>query len=595
MKNNKEPRLWVLGTSLKDESFNIETTDKVLLFSQSSLKNLDSSSISIESFYSRKNFNFEIDSFNNGLMTLFLTCDQILKSDEISGSFYDNGFWFVHKLTDLFFIHSLCDQIENQFSNVKLIVPKDFKKLSISDCSLEDLNFNNLGNGLEHSLQFLHYGLPKSEILYCNKNDKRWISFLRKLQFLKRSPEILFRKIKDLFSVVRVFFLKASTEKTILIAQTGYDADFLLRSFSKKTFKTISFNEILKDTLSKEDLSLNTIDNLEIEINSFLQKFLPRFSSPLKDFFNSYVKNVSTYTNSIEKQLKSKLVSNKVDALVFSGGATNLVDRKSCLQANVLKIPVIFMRHQGIELNFIPASLLDDFCDNDLTINRTQFLLNEYEIESYPVQDNIKYKKGGFIEFSKPLPSKKEKKGILYSGGPPEHFTFKNPRALITNFERFHLASKLISLTDKLNLQLDIKVHPIEWELSVTFFRNLVKKNPLKNKPKILFDGSIERIMMNYELIILDIIPTRVLTFALYYNLQVILYVPKDYLLNETSFQDLEKRIHIVRDNIELEQVLQKFYDGTLARKSYPAFDKKYLRDLSHKEFIEETFKAIVN
>jgi len=595
MKNDKEPRLWVLGTSLKDESFNIETSDKVLLFSQSALNNLDSSSISIESFYSRKNFNNEIDSFNDGLRTLFLSCDQILKSDEISGSFYDNGFWFVHKLTDLFFIHSLCDQIESQFSNVKLIVPKDFEKLSISDCSLGDLNFNNLGKGLEHSLQFLHYGLPKSEILYSNKNDERWISFLRKLQFLKRSPEILFRKIKDFMRVLRVFFLKASTEKKIFIAQTGYDADFLLRSFSKKTFKTISFIEILKDTLSKEDISLNTIENLEIEINNFLHKFLPRFSSPLKEFFYSYIKNVSIYTNSIEKQLKRKLISNKVDVLVFSSGATNLIERKSCLQANALKIPIIFMRHQGIELNFIPASFLDDFCENDLTIPRTQFLLNNYEIDSYPVQEDILYKRAGFIEFSKFLPSKKKKKGILYSGGPPEHFTFKNPRALISNFERFNFASKLISLTDKLNLQLDIKVHPAEWKLSTIFFKNLVKNSLLKNKPKILLDGSIERIMKNYGLIILDIIPTRVINFALYHDMQVVLYVPKDYILNETSFRDLEKRIHIVRSNNELEQVLQKFYEGTLAKKSCPAFDKKYLRDLSHEEFIEETFKIIVS
>ena len=73
---------------------------------------------------------------------------------------------------------------------------------------------------------------------------------------------------------------------------------------------------------------MNTIENLETEINNFLHKFLPRFSSPLKEFFKSYIKNVSIYTNSIEKQLKSKLVSNKVDALVFSSGATNLIDRK---------------------------------------------------------------------------------------------------------------------------------------------------------------------------------------------------------------------------------------------------------------------------
>ena len=90
---------------------------------------------------------------------------------------------------------------------------------------------------MEHSLQFLHYGLPKSEILYSNKNDERWISFLRKLQFLKRSPDILFRKIKYFMRFLRVFFLKASTEKKIFVAQTGYDVDFILRNFQKKLSK----------------------------------------------------------------------------------------------------------------------------------------------------------------------------------------------------------------------------------------------------------------------------------------------------------------------------------------------------------------------
>ena len=594
MKKDKESRLWVLGTSSKDENCNFEELDKFLLFSQSSIKNLDSSSISIESFYSRVNFNDDIDSFNHGLKTLLLSCDQILQANKINGSFYDSGFWLVHRLTDLFFLHSLCDQIDNQFTNIKLIVPKDFEKLFIRDCSLEDLSFNNLGAGLEHSLQFLHYGLPNSEIIYSKTRDKKWISFLRKLQFLKRSPEILHRKINNFLSTLKVFFLKPATKKKILIAQTGYDADFLTRSYSKKTFKTISL-KIDKDNLLKDEMSSNTIENLEIEINKFLLKFLPRFSLPLNDFFNSFIKKISIYSNSIDEHLKNKLLSNKVDALAFSSGATSLVERKTCLQANKLNISVIFMRHQGIEINFFPPSFLDDFCENDLIIHRTQFLLNDYEIESYPIQDRINYKKAGFIEFSKLLPSKKEKKGILYSAGPPEHFTFKNPRAIITNFERFNFVSKLISSINKFNLQLDIKVHPAEWKSSAIFFRNLVNKFTRKNKPKILLDGSIERIMMNYELIILDIISTRVLNFALYHNLQVILYVPNDYFLNEIPFEDLEKRIHIVRDNIELERALQKFYDGKLEFKSNPMFDEKYLRDLSHEELIAEAYREIVN
>ena len=66
MNKDKDFKLWILGTSLKDENYNFEELDKFLLFSQSSIRNIDSSSISIESFYSRANFNDDIDSFNIG-------------------------------------------------------------------------------------------------------------------------------------------------------------------------------------------------------------------------------------------------------------------------------------------------------------------------------------------------------------------------------------------------------------------------------------------------------------------------------------------------------------------------------------------------
>ncbi len=595
MNNQKECTLWVLGSRLEEGEFNLESSDKVLFFSLSSIENLNSSTLSLENFYSRNSFKNEIDSFNDGLKNFLLSCDQILKSDKISGSFYDNGFWFVHRLSDLFFIHSLCDQLENQFRRVNLIVPDSFKALSINDCSIEDLRLENLGMGLEHSLQFLHFGLPKSEILYSKKTSFRRYFFERKLQLLKRSPEVIQRRCYHFFKSLRKYFIKPTTIKKILIPQTGYDIDFLIRDYSKETFKTINLIQTINDNLIEKAISPDTIESLEEEIDNFLLNFLPRFSIPLKKFFSSYIKNVSVYSNSIERQLKNTLNSYDVDALVFSNGATNLVDRKSCLISNQLNIPVIFMRHQGVELNFFPRTFLDDFCENDLIINRTQFLLNDYEIESYPTQDKIAYKKAGFVDFSKPLKSNKEKKGIIYSPGPPEHFTFKNPNGVITNLERFKFASGLINLTNAFNLVLDIKVHPAEWEISANFFHNLVENNSKRTKPKILLDGSIERILKNYQLIILDIISTKVLTFALYYDLQVILYVPKDYSLNDTTFQDLEKRIHIVRDNIELEKVIKKFYDGTLEKKSYPIFDKKYLRDLTHDEFIEEAYRTIVS
>ena len=368
---------------------------------------------------------------------------------------------------------------------------------------------------------------------------------------------------------------------------------------NKKTenfsIKKIDFTQAIKNNLTPQEISQDIVNSLEKEIIIFLGEFLPRYSDPLKDFFTSYIKNVSSIANSIEEELTNILLLEKPDALVFSAGASNLVDRKSCLISNNLNIPVIFMRHQGIEINFFPQSFLDTFVESDLIIKRKQFLLNDYETKLYPKHENVSYEKKGWIDFSKPLPPIKAKKGIIYSAGPPDHFTFKNPRAIITNMERFNLSKNLLHLTQKHDVSMDIKVHPCEWEIGYDFFHQLIKDLPRRNKPRILLDGSIERIIRNYELVVIDIISTRVLTFALYYDLQIILYIPEEYYLNLETFKDLEDRIHIVRTSHQLNVAIEKFCKGTLLKKNDNIFKHKYLRNLSHDEFLEEAFQALVN
>ena len=108
-------------------------------------------------------------------------------------------------------------------------------------------------------------------------------------------------------------------------------------------------------------------------------------------------------------------------------------------------------------------------------------------------------------------------------------------------------------------------------------------------------EGSIERILRNYQIVVIDILSTRVLSFCLYHNIEIILYVPQDYRLNSETFVDLEKRVHVVRDNGELHNTLRAYSEGLLQNKDFIGFHAKYFGKLSHLESLQEAYKALVS
>ena len=596
MGDNKEPNLWVLGTNVRNRRLASQPEDKILPFTPSAFHSSKENELDLDDFFSRKEFSSSIDTFQQELEKLLISCDKILAISNIKGSFFDSAFWFTVQLSGLFYIHSVSESIAEKYKEINIVVPEGFKCLSIDDCSIQDLRFSNIGTGLIPSLQFLHLGLPGSILIHNEATiSKKNFSLLKRLQFIKRSPEILLRKTSSLLQSIKNFFYLPTTKKKILVAQPGYDVDHLIRHYSNKTFNTISLIEEIEKRITFKAIPTETLSSLENEIETFLNKYLPRFSSSLLRFFISYISNVSAYSDSIEEEVRKALEFYSPDALLFSNGATNLVERKSCLVANELSVPVYFMRHQGIELSFVGPTHLDNFGEKDPTIKRTQFLLNQYELDSYPTNKNITYAVPGLIDITKALPQISLKQRILYSAGPPANLNFKNLRDVITDRERFNFSESLINFTQQLSVELDIKVHPAGWEASAELFYKLIENIPSHKKPNILLDGSIERILRNYQIVVIDIITTRVLSFCLYHNLEIVLYVPRDYRLNYETFQDLEKRAHIVRDESELHNILKAYSDGSLQNKSCIEFNIKYFGKLSHLESLQEAYKTLVS
>ena len=111
----------------------------------------------------------------------------------------------------------------------------------------------------------------------------------------------------------------------------------------------------------------------------------------------------------------------------------------------------------------------------------------------------------------------------------------------------------------------------------------------------MILGGSIERILKNYGLIVLDIISTRVLGFALYHDLEILLYLPENYLVNVQNYQDLKNRVHIASNKEDLEAILSLFSENNLMeKKNNDEFKKVYFQKENNQASIANTFNLIL-
>ena len=169
--------------------------------------------------------------------------------------------------------------------------------------------------------------------------------------------------------------------------------------------------------------------------------------------------------------------------------------------------------------------------------------------------------------------------------GPPAHFTFKEQGKIISDYDRHKFSSILIAECEKQAIDLAVKVHPAEWPITYNYY-DLINKEKSNGGVDLLVGGSIETMMYNAEVLVLDIISTRVLSSVLEScnEIPVVIYVPYGSLINEDTFIDLELRTYIVRNKEQLVSVLKRYVSGNLSPKKNERFDNKYFGPYSNKE-----------
>lgn len=600
---DNDPRRLVIvadGSFWKREEFFHPDAD-VLAFSISTLAGASKGHLKLEDFCSRQTWNSFFPTFEANFLKFLEACDDCALTFTHPHSFTDSGYWLLHRLSDIYFLHRLSEEIAISYDEVTVLAPAAFEPLNICGVTLEDPNFKNLGSGLIHSLQFLTQALPRVRVITAQDSDRnldRKRSIIRLIGNASNSMKrgTLARDLKDYFK--RKTFAKnillgnsGSHKGCILIGESGYDVDHLAAKYPLQKFVKFSYDRALKGS-DRGKSKLQERAQLESLIDSYLAQELPLFKSILGEFFRSYIREVVENLINIRLAIARALLELSPKSLIFATGATNFLERSLCREAVVQGIPIYFLRHAGAELNFLDTWLLDHFCEYDKSIARTQFLINESEHSNFPADPKVAYLTNGCAALSLPLhQSKVHENKILYSIGPPAHFNFKRPVHAISDYERSIFAKELIANVDTYGIDLDLKLHPAEIEESLKFFRRLTDGRNIG----LYSFGPIQRMIQNYSLIVVDIIATNVLHLALYLEKEVLLYVPKDFTnVNHDTFQDLAERTYIVSEAHETNRVLESFANGSLPSKARNrTFNQKYFGERSYEQILDVSFRAV--
>jgi hypothetical protein len=297
---------------------------------------------------------------------------------------------------------------------------------------------------------------------------------------------------------------------------------------------------------------------------------------PVEKIMIKYDSNIVSNLMALKRDVVKKLRLEKPDGLLYAMGSADVYQGIIAQSANEEQVPIFYFKHGGIENLFLKKSQLDDYFELESVIKRVQFVHCPAELKLYEDLKNVTPIVTGALN-GLSLRNKKYnsvKKRFLYVAGPPACWSFRDPHKSTLDSERYEFAVTLFKLSEKLGLSFDIKVHPADHITAFNFYALLRSMHPKVNC-KLLIGGAVERIVHKYELVVFDMVSTRVLGGLIPTSKPFLVYVPFGLGLSE-HFEALQRRAFVVRDKITLEEFLRDFASGSLDLKTDEHFNDQY-------------------
>jgi len=522
------------------------------------------------------------------LSLLLKMADNELKNSlDFSSAFSANSFWFIHRISSLIALNSILLKIKSQYQSV--LIYSDYEPRVLNEnISFFSTRFNSLATNLDFIIISLYQGL-KDEITVTTSYSSSPKILKRKFFFiaenLKRIDSIIQKRFLNI--VKKTIRLTKIKKANVFIAQDGYDVDFIKYEFNDvsffgvELFKNINFskNSINKNTNKKYNIILENV------FNDFLDKRVSNFKHLILAMFKSYLKESLVYLPEAEYLIEKHFISLKPKALLFSIGIQSLMGEVLSKIAQKNNVPILAFKHSGAGNFFLSESFLEKFSEYQSRTKRYQFIHSSIEREFIkPVSRHIETINSRPLITPNFKANKIRKNKILYVMGPPSYFGLKELSKTISDSERLIFLEKLLTTCNQYNIQLDIKIHPIGRDNSISFVRMIIENESNVN---ILPPGPVEKFFNRYDCACFDMLASRSLAQAFTTEIDIILFVPPNVQINNSTFPDLYERAMVVREIEFLDNIMKSYYvDNKKRQMNYKHFQSKYIFGDKPKELI---------
>jgi len=504
-------------------------------------------------------------------------------------AFTGNIYWFLTFFANIYYISQIGKHIRETYSNIYLS-SSNAHGLSLKidmDFSSKGLNFGNFTVGLSNKILMIKASLGPKCFWLNNVNSEHSSLASKKhrlIHSLKQTQKRILRAPKRLPLMLQTFLARQGKGKVIFVIQDGYEI-----SWVKKHLKEFLYINPMKSLLqaSKKDgrrAPLGPKPLFMEEAKEFSRKWFPEFENHVLELFSVYCNKVLSQLPNFLRNLNDIFEQNKPNALFYSISSNRLYEDACADFANQKNIPVFYFQHGATHIFY--KQPYQKYLEQNDRIKKINILQSEVEknfFNSKKSSENVALGSIKLYELYNTCNVKKLRKGgrkILYCSSPFNFFTYRNLVGNKCDKEIFEVNKDILEIVNKLHLEMDVKLHPLDEMHDYLYFKKVLKKLHIKNV-RILKGFPVEKIINNYGLLILDCPGGAMFPSAVVFDIPVLMYFGDPSYIRDETIPDVKKRFYLVKNKSDWEQYLRLYMHGSLESKFSQDLVNKYAFSIS--------------
>lgn len=543
-----------------------------------------------DEFFLVKDYRSEIDKLMPEVVKIFSEYDQSLaRTLKFPHAFSGTLPYFLVLFSDILFMEGLIRAIQRiappriVFFGKALPEVKDWSCLEYAD--LKGANpvgglSMALTSGIYKKASLLKKGLDGEFVECRGRGDENKLS-VRRLAVVATSvwyqikqrigyPTVLRRWLLErIVRVVRPNFFPSPLSVSLLVQQ-GYDLRVLWQFCHFQKLKYRSIFHLRKQAAQLRPTVISNEESLLI-LHSQIKRHFPIFGNLIIGLISSYQREVVGRVPIMLEKFRGLIKKVQPDRLLLSIGTRDVFDVLFCFEGRRLGLPLIFFQHGGVATYF-KSEHWSQF------VERPSFFCTKLVVSSEAQREFfLRQEKNSNTEIialgslrepierkSKSIITTRQKKA-LYLTSPFASYNFRFSTD-DSDLNKMEINKSIFSAASETDLCFDVKLHPVEEKEYEPYFNQLKNIYDTGNT-KILVGGPAEAIVGRYDLIVIDYLPSYMVSLILGMKLPIICWIGPSVVVTDFFLDSLKKRCYLIEKKSELVEKFQEFQAGALPSK----------------------------